>query len=430
MSRYAGARGADRAPQPAGAARIVDHPGSMPATGSGRTARLDLPCVAATTISRSVRPPRFSSDPFRPASAVSEDLREHPVVRTLRRRREEGSRPGSRSDGRRVALVIEGGGMRGVVSAGMTAAIEQLGLRDAFDEVHGASAGAFNAAFLLADQAAYLTTLYQYGFGDPRFVSFARAVRGGPAFDMDHVINRVWTRQRPLRFDAVVQSGIDLHCTATDADRATIVDLTDLRSQEQICCALRASGRLPWLAGDPVSFRGMRLLDATLAEAIPVHVARSTATDLLVLQTRPHGVGHTPLSPVVARRTDRYWRAINAALVELRKSRSPRYDALTAELAAQAGSPDHRPALCVIRPAAGSTVIGQLEHRASVLQRAACDGLRAAWMALEGEDPELIGTLRAYPRAGTAAARSPNDQGDQRPNGDASARRGTLRAAS
>ena len=48
--------------------------------------------------------------------------------------------------------------MRGVVSAGMTTAIEQLGLRDAFDEVHGASAGAFNAAFLLAGQAAYQRT--------------------------------------------------------------------------------------------------------------------------------------------------------------------------------------------------------------------------------------------------------------------------------
>jgi predicted patatin/cPLA2 family phospholipase len=338
------------------------------------------------------------------------------VVKALSRRREDGSQPGRRSDGRRVALVIEGGGMRGVVSAGMTTAIEQLGLRDAFDEVHGASAGAFNAAFLLAGQAAYLATLYQYGFGDPRFVSFARALRGGPAFDMDHVINCVWTRQRPLRCDAILAGGIDLHCTATDADRAAIVDLTHLRSQEEICCALRASGRLPWLAGGPVSFRGMRLLDATLAEAIPVHVARTTATNLLVLQTRPHGVTHTPLSPLVARLTDRYLQAINPALVELRKTRSPRYDALTAELARYAADPDHRPGVCVIRPAAGSTVIGQLEHRASVLQRAACDGLRAAWMALEGEDPELIGTLRAYPRRG--AAREPG------------ARRDTLRAAS
>src|ERR1700744_3059087 len=98
-------------------------------------------------------------------------MRDHRVVQTLLRRRAEGSRPGARTDGRRIALVIEGGGMRGVVSAGMTAAIEQLGLRASFDEVHGASAGAFNGAFLLAGQAAYLTALYPHGFGDPRFVS-------------------------------------------------------------------------------------------------------------------------------------------------------------------------------------------------------------------------------------------------------------------
>jgi len=330
-------------------------------------------------------------------------MRAHPVVQTLQRRREEGSRPGARSDGRRVALVIEGGGMRGVVSAGMTAAIEQLGLRDAFDEVHGASAGAFNAAFLLAGQAAYLATLYQFGFGDPRFVSLARALRGGPAFDMDHVINHVWTRERPLRFEDILASGIELHCTATDADRAAIVDLADLRSQEEICCALRASGRLPWLAGGPVTFRGMRLLDATLAEAIPVEVPRSKVTHMIVLQTRPSGVAHTPLSPLVARLTDRYLRAINPALLELRRTRSPRYDALTAELAVQAADPKHTPATCVIRPPSGCVVIGQLEHRASVLQTAAAEGLRSAWMALEGEDAELIGTLRAYPRRGAGA---------------------------
>ncbi|HUA72109.1 MAG TPA: patatin-like phospholipase family protein, partial [Solirubrobacteraceae bacterium] len=133
-------------------------------------------------------PRRFSPDPFRPARLVAEDLRAHRVVQTILRRASEGSRPGSRTDGRRVALVIEGGGMRGVVSAGMASAIEQLGLRDAFDEVHGASAGAFNAAFLLAGQAAYLTALYPHGFGDPSFVDFFATVRGRrPIFDMDYV---------------------------------------------------------------------------------------------------------------------------------------------------------------------------------------------------------------------------------------------------
>jgi predicted patatin/cPLA2 family phospholipase len=346
-------------------------------------------------------PRRFSPDPFRRSRLVTEDLRDHRVVQTILRRRAEGSRPGARTDGRRVALVIEGGGMRGAVSAGMTAAIEQLGLRDAFDEVHGASAGAFNAAFLLAGQAAYVATLYQYGFGDPRFVSFVRAVRGGgPVFDLDYVVNHVWTHSRPLHFDAVLSSGIDLHCTATDADRAAIVDLAELRDEEEIRCALRASGRLPWLAGGPVSFRGMRLLDATLAEAIPVHLACSEgagATDVLVLMTRPLGVPHAGLSPLVARLTDRYLHAINPALVELRGTRSPRYDALTAQLAAMSADPSCAPAVCVIRPASGSLMISQLESRVPALRAAASDGMRSAWAALAGEDPELIGTLRAYP---------------------------------
>ncbi len=340
---------------------------------------------------------RFTSDPFRPAAPMREDLRGHPVVETLLRRRREGSRPGARTDGRRVALVIEGGGMRGVVSAGMTAAIEQLGLRDSFDEVHGASAGAFNAAFLLAGQAAYLAGLYQYGFGDPRFVSVARALRGGPFLDMDHIIDHVWTRHRPLRCDAIPSCSVELHCTATDADTASIVDLTDLATEEEIRSALRASGRLPWLAGAPVRFRGMRLLDATLAESIPVHVAGSTATDLLVLQTRPHGVQHAPLSSLVARLTDRYLRAINPALVELRRTRSLRYDALAGQLAAQMVDPDHVPAVCVIRPPVGSVLVGHLEHRLAVLHAGAGEGLRAAWMAFTGEDPETLAVPRAYP---------------------------------
>lgn len=342
---------------------------------------------------------RLAPDALRPSFAMTEDLRAHPVVEVLADRRARGSRPGAREDGHRVALVIEGGAMRGIVSAGMATALEQLGLRDAFDEVHGASAGAFNAAFFIAGQAAYLTALYGAGFGDPQFVSVLRALRGGPALDMDFVVSEVWTRHRPLRTEAILDSGIALHCTATDVATAQIADLTDLADAEAIRCALRASGRLPWLAGPPVTFRGRRWLDATLAEAIPVHAALMSATHILVLQTRPHGVTHTPLSPVIGTLTDRYLRPLNPDLVALRRTRSERYDALSDRLGAMAADPAARPSVCVLRPPAQALPIGQLEHRTPALQRAGAEGLRAAWMALAGEDPELLATLRAYPRA-------------------------------
>jgi predicted patatin/cPLA2 family phospholipase len=347
----------------------------------------------------------LSPDTLVPRMAMVTDQRAHPVVQTLLRRREEGSRPGARTDGRRVALVIEGGAMRGVVSAGMASALDQLGLRDAFDEVHGASAGAFNGAFFMAGQAAYMTSLYWRGFGDPRFVSLRRALRGeGPAFDMDYVVDGIWARGRPLRMHVLLESAIELHCTATDADAAAIVDLAHLGSAEEVRCALRASARLPWLAGQPVAFRGRRLLDATLAEAIPIQTALKTATDVLVLQTRPEGVEHSGLSGPVGLLTDRYLRTINPRLVALRRTRSERYDELSAWLgrrAAESATPAasaraRPPAICVIRPPAGATGISQLEHRNEALQVAGSEGLRAAWMAVEGEDPEVLDVLRAY----------------------------------
>ena len=46
----------------------------------------------------------------------------HEVLRVLAARARAGSQPGRRDDGFRVALAVEGGGMRGTVSAGRAAA--------------------------------------------------------------------------------------------------------------------------------------------------------------------------------------------------------------------------------------------------------------------------------------------------------------------
>jgi len=57
----------------------------------------------------------------------------HEVLRVLAARAQAGRQPGRHNDGFRVALAIEGGGMRGTVSAGMALALDELGLVPAFD---------------------------------------------------------------------------------------------------------------------------------------------------------------------------------------------------------------------------------------------------------------------------------------------------------
>ena len=63
------------------------------------------------------------------------------------------------SGSRKLALVIEGGGMRGVVSAGSLLALDQLGFRNVFDEVYATSAGGVNAAYFLSGQFPCSTTV-------------------------------------------------------------------------------------------------------------------------------------------------------------------------------------------------------------------------------------------------------------------------------
>jgi hypothetical protein len=42
-------------------------------------------------------------------------------------------------------------------------------------------------------------------------------------------------------------------------------------------------------------------------------------------------------------------------------------------------------------------MIGQMENRQDALAVAGGHGFRAAWMALTGEDPDLVRVPRAYP---------------------------------
>src|SRR5215210_4438182 len=72
--------------------------------------------------------------------AISVPAMAHPVIAAL----------GDKPPGARVALVVEGGGMRGAVSGGMALALDELGLAGAFDAAYGSSAGTLNAMWLVS----------------------------------------------------------------------------------------------------------------------------------------------------------------------------------------------------------------------------------------------------------------------------------------
>ncbi len=209
------------------------------------------------------------------------------VLRVLRERLRAGSTPGKRADGLRVALAIEGGGMRGTVSAGMALALHELDLLPAFDAVYGASAGAITAAWLVSSRPGGLL-----GWAEPTYakelIRWRALLRGRPVVDVRTLIEVVYQTQWPMDFESVLASDVEYHPLATDAATGASTDLRPLIDDPaELRLALRASASLPFLAGPPVRLRDQRFYDAGVAESIPFRTPLAQgATHVLVLRTR------------------------------------------------------------------------------------------------------------------------------------------------
>ena len=92
--------------------------------------------------------------PINATTVTTDQLRSHSVMRLIAQRMRTNSTPGNRAPGdeAHLSLAIEGGGMRGAVSAGMAAAIASLGLSDVFDSIYGSSAGCIVGAYMISRQ--------------------------------------------------------------------------------------------------------------------------------------------------------------------------------------------------------------------------------------------------------------------------------------
>lgn len=104
-------------------------------------------------------------------------ISDHEVLRLIKERFETYSTPGNRRDNATLAIAMEGGGMRGCVSAGMAAAIASLGLSDVFDTVYGSSAGSAVGAYLISRQICLDVYLDILPAAKTRFVCKKRLLR-------------------------------------------------------------------------------------------------------------------------------------------------------------------------------------------------------------------------------------------------------------
>jgi predicted patatin/cPLA2 family phospholipase len=302
----------------------------------------------------------------------------HPVLEVLHARLRDDSAPGARSDPHRVAVVLEGGGMRGVVSAGMTAALERLGLTRCFDLVVGSSAGALNAAALLGGVARPAAAMYHTVLASRTFINPVRLLFGKPALDVRFVLAHADGDLDAERHQRTISSPIDFHCVALDVDSAKPREFSGMRTKDELWQVLLATTRMPWIGGEPVAIGPHRYIDGALTCPIPVgNAIGAGATHVLVLQTRPYGVPRSAGGRVGESLIARYLRRLNPALVPIWHERIDQYEQLVADIAQRSEAPNGEgPHVLGLRPPAGTPCVTQLERRPEILLRAAQDGQR------------------------------------------------------
>ncbi len=307
----------------------------------------------------------------------------HPVLELLRQRGRDGSRPGSRHDGNRLGLAVEGGGMRGVVSAGMATALEALNLRDAFDVVFGISAGALNGACFVAGQATSGTNLYYKDVNNPRFIALRRLVGRHPVLSLSYLLDEVISRRQAIDWRKVLASTVPLKVIATSLETQGAHVFEDFRDRDHLFAALRATCTLPLIAGPPTEVDGKLYLDPLLVEPVPYRsLLADGCSHVLVLLCRPQGFLRGSPSFLARHVVGRWIAAHEPRLREVYLEAIGGYDREVERLHAATLNPQGPPYAYAVSLPPTAAAVKTLEKDPAVLKAAAADGVRALLEAL------------------------------------------------
>ena len=234
---------------------------------------------------RLLRAPQALSATTDAAESALYGTRPGAVIAAIRERAERRRAGDAVPDGRKIGLVIEGGAMRAVCSAGGAAALAFLGLTDVFDEVYATSAGVMNASYFVSHQPASGIRVY---FDHCTTRAFFNPLRFWKVIDVDHLFRDIVTKDKPLRVDRLLASHTKLFVAVVDQQtgEGRVIDVRE--SGTPVLQLLKASTAIPVLYNKTVEVDGRPSVDGGIAIPFPLEQAIANGcTDVLVLLTRP-----------------------------------------------------------------------------------------------------------------------------------------------
>lgn len=192
----------------------------------------------------------------------------------------------------KTGLVLEGGAMRGMFTAGVLDVFMDHGIKA--DCVAGVSAGALFGVNYLSGQKGRVIRYNKRFNKDKNYMGLRPLFKEGNIVSTKYAYEDVPRRLDPFDDAAYQSSGIPFYAVATDVETGR-PEYLQIRSVFGQMDALRASGSMPFLSR-PVDIDGKKYLDGGISDSIPfVWLSGQDCTKLIVVLTRDRGYRKKPM---------------------------------------------------------------------------------------------------------------------------------------
>lgn len=191
----------------------------------------------------------------------------------------------------KTGLVLEGGGMRGLYTAGVLDAFMDNDIY--FDGVIGVSAGAIHGCSFVSRQRGRSIRYYKKYSSDPRFMGFSNILKNGDIVDVDFCYHELPEKLDVYDNEAFKKSKTDFYVSVTDLEtgKAYHKHMQDMFTEIDY---LRASASLPYFSR-PVHLDGKKYLDGAIGDSVPVEAFQKMGYEkCVVVLTRQDGYVKKP----------------------------------------------------------------------------------------------------------------------------------------
>ena len=191
-----------------------------------------------------------------------------------------------------TGLILEGGGMRSMYTAGV---LDFFIKEDIYFEYNiGVSAGASMAASYISRQFRRNHRVTAKYIKDKRYLSLSNYIKRKELFGMDFVYHYIPTYLEPFDIEKFDQAEEKFVVVTTDCETGEAVYFDKNDTKGSLLTALEATSSLPLMA-NPVQYKGHTLLDGGIVDPIPIKksIEEGYTKNVLIL-TRPKGYRKTP----------------------------------------------------------------------------------------------------------------------------------------